>query len=326
MRRKPDGNVIGGYHLKEEALVAREGRRKTPEEKRAVKQKAVGAVSKICFLACAVFSVAAIAAIALFLVAKSVPGIAEVGLFRFLFGTTWKPGKEQFGILPMILGTVYVTAGAILIGGLFGIFTAVFIAKFCPRRLKKVIKQAVNLLAGLPSVIYGFFGLVVLIPLIRKAALGMGIDSARVNGSGILASSLVLGIMVLPTIITLTVSSVESQPKAYHEGALALGATKEQSVFKVLLPASKSGILAGIVLGIGRAMGETMAVILVCGNSAVMPSGLITNMRTLTSNIALEMSYAGELHKTMLIATGLVLFVFILLLTLSVNLLRRKKK
>lgn len=296
------------------------------------RQKRFDIASKIGFIFCAVFSIFAIAAIILFLLVSSIPGIAEVGLFKFLFGTHWAPlnenlpVEERYGILPMIVGTLYVTALSVVIGGVIGVLTAVFIARFCPKKIKPVIKQAMNLLAGLPSVIYGFFGLVVLVPFVRDTAMKWGVDSANVNGFGVLVSALVLSVMILPTIITLSVNAIEAQPQSYYEGALALGATKDQAVLKVLVPASKSGILAGVVLGVGRAMGETMAVSLVCGGMAVMPHSLITSMYTMTALIASEMGYAGELHRTMLIATGFVLLVFILLLTLSLNLLRRKKK
>lgn len=312
------------------ALAATE--RGAAPDKTARRQRIFDIVSKIGFLVCAVFSVFAILAIILFLLASSIPGMAEVGFFKFLFGTTWKPTSsklpidERFGILPMIAGTLYVTALSVLIGGVTGVLAAIFIARFCPKKVKPVIRQAMNLLAGLPSVIYGFFGLVVLVPFVRDTAIKWGMDSAKVQGYGVLVSALVLSVMILPTVITLSVNALESQPHSYYEGALALGATKDQAVIKVLVPASKSGILAGMVLGVGRAMGETMAVVLVCGNSAVMPGSLVTGMETMTALIALEMGYAGELHRTMLIATGFVLLIFVLLLTLSLNLLRRKKK
>lgn len=241
------------------------------------RQKRFDIASKIGFIICAVFSIFAIAAIILFLLVSSIPGIAEVGLFKFLFGTHWAPlnenlpVEERYGILPMIVGTLYVTALSVVIGGVIGVLTAIFIARFCPKKIKPVIKQAMNLLAGLPSVIYGFFGLVVLVPFVRDTAMKWGVDSANVNGFGVLVSALVLSVMILPTIITLSVNAIEAQPQSYYEGALALGATKDQAVLKVLVPASKSGILAGVVLGVGRAMGETMAVSLVCGGMAVMP-------------------------------------------------------
>lgn len=286
-------------------------------------------LSKGCFFACAIVSIIAILCITLYLILASVPAIAKVGIFNFIFGGVWRPtsdlpNSEKFGIFPMIVGSIYVTAGAIVIGVFFGVMSAVFIARFCPKKLRAVIKQTINLLAGLPSVIYGFFGMIVIIPAFKKLAIAIGIGN-RVTGSGILACSIILGIMILPTIISLTQNALESQPENYFEGALALGATKEQAVFKVLLPASKSGILAGIVLGVGRALGETMAVVLVCGGAPVLPESIFHPMRTLTANIVMEMGYSSGLHREMLIATGLVLFVFIMLLTLSINLLRKDR-
>jgi phosphate transport system permease protein len=217
----------------------------------------------------------------------------------------------------MILGSIYITAGAILLGVPIGILTAVFMAHYCPKGLYKLLKPAVGLLAGIPSIIYGFFGLVVVVPLVRNLFGG--------SGSSILTTSIVLGIMILPTIIAVSESSLRSVPSLYYEGALALGASHERSIFFTVLPAAKSGILASVVLGIGRAIGETMAVVMIAGNQARMPSGILKGVRTLTSNIILEMGYAADLHREALIATGVVLFVFILLINISFSILKRRK-
>ena len=228
------------------------------------------------------------------------------------------PKNGFFGIFPMILGRLYITAGAIIVGVPIGIFTAVFMAKFCSGKLYKILKPAVDLLAGIPSVVYGFFGMVVLVPMVRNIFGG--------NGNSILTASLLLGIMILPTIIGVSESAIRAVPDSYYEGSLALGASHERSVFFTVLPAAKSGILAGVVLGIGRAIGETMAVVMVAGNQARMPMELYRGVRTLTANIVLEMGYATDLHREALIATAVVLFVFILLINLSFSALKHKEE
>ena len=275
---------------------------------------------KYVFLAAALVSILAVLLICAFLFANGIPAIGKIGLFDFLLGKNWSPSNSpaSYGILPMILGSLYVTAGAIIVGVPIGILTAVFMAKFCPKKVYKIIKPAVDLLAGIPSVVYGFFGLVVLVPFVR--------DHFGGKGTSILTASLLLGIMILPTIIGVLESSIRAVPNSYYEGALALGATHERSVFFAVLPAAKSGILAGIVLGIGRAIGETMAVILVAGNQARMPNGILHGVRTLTSNIVLEMGYASGLHREALIATAVVLFVFILIINLCLSAIKRSSK
>ena len=217
----------------------------------------------------------------------------------------------------MILGSIYVTAGAMIVGVPVGILTAVFMAKFCPKKLYRVLKPAVELLAGIPSIVYGFFGLVVIVPMIRQ----LFPDS---KGTSMLAASLLLGIMILPTIIGVSESAIRAVPESYYEGGLALGASHERSVFFATLPAAKSGILAGVILGVGRAIGETMAVIMVAGNQPRMPEGLLKGVRTLTSNIVMEMGYAADLHREALIATAVVLFIFILLINLLFSVLKRR--
>lgn len=269
------------------------------------------------FLLAACASILAVALICLFLFANGLPAIGEIGIFDFLLGKVWKPGNDLYGILPMILGSIYVTAGAIVVGVPIGILTAVFMAKFCPKGLYRFLKPAVELLAGIPSVVYGFFGLVVIVPLIRN----LFPDS---KGTSMLAASLLLGIMILPTIIGVSESAIRAVPETYYEGGLALGASHERSVFFATLPAAKSGILAGVILGIGRAIGETMAVIMVAGNQPRMPAGLLKGVRTLTSNIVMEMGYAADLHREALIATAVVLFVFILLINLLFSVLKRR--
>lgn len=269
------------------------------------------------FLLAACASILAVALICLFLFANGLPAIGKIGIFDFWLGKVWKPGNDLYGILPMILGSIYVTAGAIVVGVPIGILTAVFMAKFCPKGLYRFLKPAVELLAGIPSVVYGFFGLVVIVPLIRE----LFPDS---KGTSMLAASLLLGIMILPTIIGVSESAIRAVPESYYEGGLALGASHERSVFFATLPAAKSGILAGVILGIGRAIGETMAVIMVAGNQPRMPAGLLKGVRTLTSNIVMEMGYAADLHREALIATAVVLFVFILLINLLFSVLKRR--
>ena len=273
------------------------------------------------FFIAACTSVLAVALICVFLFANGIPAMKEIGFMEFLTGERWKPTNEIFGILPMIMGSIYVTAGAIILGVPIGILTSVFMAKYCPKKIYPVLKGATELLAGIPSVVYGFFGLVVLVPLIRDICQKFHWGG---NGSSILTASILLGMMILPTIIGVTESAIRSVPAHYYEGALALGATHELSIFSVVLPAAKSGVVAGIVLGIGRAIGETMAVIMVAGNQARMPAGIVRGVRTLTANIVLEMGYAAGLHREALIATAVVLFVFILLINLSVSLLNRR--
>lgn len=271
----------------------------------------------VLFFLTACVSIIAVALICWFLFANGIPAMKEIGLGNFLLGKKWKPGNDLYGILPMILGSIYVTAGAIIVGVPTGVLTAVFMARFCPKKIYRPLKSMIELLAGIPSVVYGFFGLVVIVPFIRNSF-------SSGNGSSILSASLLLGMMILPTIIGVAESALRAVPEQYYEGALALGATQERSVFFVLIPAAKSGLLAGVVLGIGRAIGETMAVIMVAGNWAVIPDSLLDGVRTMTANIVLEMGYATDLHREALIATGVVLFVFILIINLCFNMIKRR--
>ena len=279
-----------------------------------VKEKIMEAV----FMLCACVSILSVALICIFLFANGIPAMTKIGFFDFIFGRKWKPSNEIFGIFPMIIGSIYITAGAIIIGVPIGILTAVFLARFCPEKLYKIIKPAVDLLAGIPSVVYGFFGLCVIVPFVRNHIGG--------DGNSILTASILLGFMILPTIINVSESSIRAVPEKYYQGALALGATHERSVFCTVVPAAKSGIMAGIVLGIGRAIGETMAVIMVAGNQARMPKGILEGIRTMTSNIVMEMGYATDLHREALIATGLVLFVFILIINTLFSILKNRDK
>lgn len=274
--------------------------------------------TKLIFLLTACVSIFSVVIICLFLLVNGIPTIAQIGPLKFLTGLQWKPTNNIYGIFPMILGSIYVTGGALIVGVPIGILCAVFLARFCPRRLYSILKPAVDLLAGIPSVVYGFFGLTVIVPSVQTLT--------QTSGKGILTASLLLGIMILPTIISVTEASLRAVPNSYYEGALALGATHEQSVFKTVVPAAKSGILAGIVLGVGRAIGETTAVNMVAGNQAVIPNSVFSGVRTLTANIVLEMGYATDLHRKALIATAVVLFVFILLINLSFSLLKKEGK
>ena len=279
---------------------------------------------EIVFLAAALASIVAVALICIFLFQSGLPAMKEIGLADFLFGTEWRPGNKLFGIFPMIVGSLYVTAGAILIGVPIGLFMAVYLAMYCPDKVYKVLKPAVDLLAGIPSIVYGFFGMVVIVPAVRS----FFNEVIDLNGKGdsILTASIVLGIMILPTIIGAAEPAIRAVPKMYYEGALALGADHERSTFAVVFPAAQSGILASIILGIGRAVGETMAVVMIAGNQPRMPQSILKGVRTMTANIVLEMGYATDLHREALIATGVVLFVFILLINLSFSALKRKGK
>lgn len=268
------------------------------------------------FLVSALASILAVVLICVFLFANGIPAIAEIGFFDFIFGQTWRPSNNLYGIFPMIIGSIYVTAGAIVIGVPIGILTAMYMALFCPPKFYKILKPAVELLAGIPSVVYGFFGMILIVPFVRGSFGG--------NGNSMLAASILLGIMILPTIINVSESAIRAVPDSYYEGGRALGASHERTSFFVLLGAAKSGVLSAVILGVGRSIGETMAVIMVAGNQARMPKGLLQGVRTMTANIVIEMGYAAELHREALIATGVVLFVFILLINISFSALNRK--
>ena len=273
-------------------------------------------IMQLVFLAAACASIALVAMICFFLFANGLPTIGKIGVSDFLLGQKWRPNNDIYGILPMIMGSLYVTLGACITGVPVGILTAVFMARFCPVSIYKYLKPAVELLAGIPSVIYGFFGLVVMVPFIR--------DNFGGTGSSMLTASLLLGMMILPTLISVAEAALRAVPDSYYEGALALGAGHVRSVFFTVVPAAKSGIMAAIILGVGRAIGETMAVIMVAGNQARMPQGLLEGVRTMTTNIVIEMGYAADLHRDALIATAVVLFIFIMIINLTFSYLKGK--
>ena len=276
-------------------------------------------IMKIVFLLSTAVSILAVLLICWFLFSEGLPTIGEIGVLNFLTGTVWKPLEKHFGILPMIVGSCYVTAGAIIIGVPVGLLCAIYMAKFCPRGVYRILKPAIDLLAGIPSIIYGFFGLMVIVPVMQQLT--------GTSGKGVLTASIMLGIMILPTIISVSEAAIRAVPESYYEGALALGATHERSVFFTTVPAAKSGIMAGIILGIGRAIGETMAVVMVAGNQPVIPESILSGVRTMTINIVLEMGYAAKgMHRDALIATAVVLFVFILIINICFSLVKRGDK
>ncbi len=280
-------------------------------------------IMKVVFIVAAAVFILAVITICVFIFVQAFPALKEIGLFKFLFGDEWYPTDEsnpRFGIAPMIVGSVYITGGALIIGVPIGFLTAVFMARYCPKPVYKVMKPITNILAGIPSIVYGYFGLMVIVPFVRETFGG--------DGMSILTASIVLGIMILPTIISVSENAIRAVPKSYYEGAIALGATKERAIFRTVVPAAKSGIVTSIILGLGRVIGETMAVVMICGNQARFPDEITDGVRTMTANIVLEMSYAdtGSLHEGALIATAAVLFVFILIITALVALIRKKSK
>ena len=282
-------------------------------------------VMEIVFLICACISILSVALICIFLFSNGIPGIAKIGLKEFLLGTEWKPGSNLFGIFSTIVGSIYVTIGAIIVGVPVGLLMAVFMARFCPKKLYRILKPGVELLAGIPSVVYGFFGLMVLVPFVRNTFRPILMQyQMTTTGQSILTASVLLGMMILPTIIGVSESAIRAVPESYYEGALALGDTHERSVFCAVLPAAKSGIMAGVILGVGRAIGETMAVIMVAGNQPRVPGSIFDGVRTMTANIVIDMGYATDLHREALIATGVVLFIFILIINLLFSLLKKR--
>ncbi|CBZ49087.1 phosphate transport system permease protein pstC [Streptococcus gallolyticus subsp. gallolyticus ATCC BAA-2069] len=274
-------------------------------------------VMQAVFFLTACISIVSVLLICIFLFSNGLPAIKEIGIIKFLFGEVWRPSSNEFGILPMIVGSLYVTLGALVIGVPIGILTAVFMAYFCPKKLYKPLKAGINLMAGIPSVVYGFFGLVVLVPFVRDYIGGYGM--------GVLTAAILLGIMILPTIISVSETAICAVPHHYYEGGLALGASHERSIFFVVLPAAKRGLLAAIILGLGRAVGETMAVIMVAGNQAILPKALTSGVRTLTTNIVMEMGYSTGLHREALIGTAVVLFIFVLIINICFSLLHKEE-
>lgn len=274
-------------------------------------------VMQAVFFLTACISIISVLLICIFLFSNGLPAIKEIGIIKFLFGEVWRPSSNEFGILPMIVGSLYVTLGALVIGVPIGILTAVFMAYFCPNKLYKPLKAGINLMAGIPSVVYGFFGLVVLVPFVRDYIGGYGM--------GVLTAAILLGIMILPTIVSVSETAIRAVPHHYYEGGLALGASHERSIFFVVLPAAKRGLLAAIILGLGRAVGETMAVIMVAGNQAILPKALTSGVRTLTTNIVMEMGYSTGLHREALIGTAVVLFIFVLIINICFSLLHKEE-
>ncbi|MCL2479004.1 MAG: phosphate ABC transporter permease subunit PstC [Treponema sp.] len=269
------------------------------------------------FFTLAISSIAALALITVFIIVKGVPIIAKTGVINFIFGMSWAPSRGEFGIFPMIVGTVTVTLGAAILGVPIGICCSIFLSEYSPAFLRNIFRPAIQLLAGIPSVVYGFWGLLFIVPFIRNYLGGPGLS--------ILAGSIILAIMVLPTVISISEVSILALPRQYKEGALALGLTHWQAITSVILPAAKSGIVAAVILGIGRAIGETMAVIMVLGNAVALPESILDPVRTLTTNIGIEMGYASGEHQEALFATGIVLFVIIMILNASAQYVTRKK-
>lgn len=265
------------------------------------------------FLVCAIVSIVSVAVITIYMIYSGFPAIKEIGLFKFIFGMKWNPtgANPSYGIFPMILSSLYATFGAILIGVPVGVFTAVYLSEMASDRVSNFVRPFIELLAGIPSVIYGFVGLIVLVP-------GVASVFGLSYGANLFTGMLVLGIMILPTIVTISENSINALPDEYREASLGLGATKTQTIFKVLVPAARNGIVTSVVLGIGRAIGETMAVIMVTGNSVNMPK-LFGSVRLMTSGIVSEMAYASTFHKQSLFAIGLVLFAFIMAINLILN-------
>lgn len=271
---------------------------------------------KYLFVLCALTSILSIILIFYFIFKGGLPFILEEGVGNFVFGQDWKPtaGKPLFGIFPMIIGSLYVTFGATIIGVPIGILTAIFLAFFCPRWLYRWVKPAVNLMAAIPSIVYGFFGLQILVPFSRNLMQTLHLTQGGNTGMNVFTASLLLGIMILPTIIGLSEASLNAVPKSFYQASMGLGATHERSVMKIVVPAASSGILSSVILGIGRAIGETMAVILVAGNQTIIPKMINNGTRTLTTNIVMEMAYAAGKHRDSLVATAVVLFIFIIVI------------
>lgn len=269
------------------------------------------------FFALALSSISALALITVFIIIKGAPIISEVGVINFVFGMEWAPSRGEFGIFPMIIGSVTVTLGAVILGVPIGICCSVFLAEFAPKAMSNVFRPAIQLLAGIPSVVYGFWGLLFVVPAVRNYLGGPGLS--------ILTGSIILGIMILPTVISISEVSILALPRQYKEGSLALGLTHWQTIYAVMLPAAKSGIVAAVILGIGRAIGETMAVIMVLGNAVAVPQSILDPVRTLTTNIGIEMGYASGEHQQALFATGIVLFIAIMILNSLAQYVTRRK-
>jgi len=278
--------------------------------------KAYERVIKVILLICAMSAIFGIGLITLFILKEGMPLIGRYGFFKFISGTTWAPLRGEYGILPMIIGSILTTTGALIIGIPIGIGCAIYLAEIARPPIVKFMDPIIQLLAGIPSVIYGLYGLTVIVPLIRRLFNNQGFS--------ILAGSIILAIMILPTIVSIATNAIKSIPKEYKEGAIALGSSHWQAIAKVIVPAARSGIIAAIVLALGRAVGETMAIIMVIGNTAILPKSILEPARTLTGNIGIEMGYASFEHQEALFATGVVLFIFIMALNIAVNMIPKK--
>jgi len=304
------GKTIDIYMGKSKSGLSKDNVNKFNNIKQNNNRKSEKAIERILTLCAAIF-ILVIILISLFIFAKGIPLLLKIGLGDFLFNSDWRPTKGSFGIWTMFIGSLAVTLSSMLWAVPLGIITAIFMAEIAPHRIGRLLGSMVELLAGIPSVVYGFVGLIVIVPFIR--------DTLGGNGLSVLAGAIILGIMILPTVINISRDSLLAVPKEYKEGSLALGATHYQTIGRVIVPAARSGIITAIVLGMGRAIGETMAVVMVTGNSTIIPNGILSPVRTMTSNIVLEMGYASGDHQAALFATGMILFVFIVCLNLMVS-------
>lgn len=278
--------------------------------------KAYEKIIQLFLFLCAIIAVLAVILISFFIVKEGWPVIQKVGFFNFILGRQWAPTQQIYGIFPMVLGSVYATLGALILGVPIGVGCSIFLAEIAKSKIANMIRPGIELLAGIPSVVYGLYGLVVIVPFIRK--------TFNNQGFSILAGSIILAIMILPTIISISESAIRSVPKEYKEASLALGASHWQAIYKVIVPAARSGIIAGIILGMGRAIGETMAIIMITGNSTLIPESILSPIRTLTGNIGIEMGYASGEHQQALFATGVILFIFIMILNVVANLIPKR--
>jgi phosphate transport system permease protein len=278
--------------------------------------KAYERIIQLFLFLCALIAVLGVILITFFIVKEGWPVIQKVGFFNFILGKQWAPTQQIYGIFPMVLGSIYATLGALILGVPIGIGCAVFLAEIAKPRIANIIRPGVELLAGIPSVVYGLYGLVVIVPFIRRVFNNQGFS--------ILAGSIILAIMILPTVINISESAIRSVPKDYKEASLALGGSHWQAIYKVIVPAARSGIMSSIILGMGRAIGETMAVIMVTGNSTLIPESILSPIRTLTGNIGIEMGYASGEHQQALFATGVILFIFIMILNVVANMIPKK--
>lgn len=278
--------------------------------------KAYERIIQLFLFLCALIAVFAVILISFFIVKEGWPVIQKVGFFNFILGKQWAPTQQIYGIFPMVLGSVYVTLGALILGVPIGVGCSVFLAEIAKPRIANIIRPGIELLSGIPSVVYGLYGLVVIVPFIRM--------TFNNQGFSVLAGSIILAIMILPTIISISESAIRSVPKEYKEASLALGGSHWQAIYKVIVPAARSGIIAGIILGMGRAIGETMAIIMITGNSTLIPESILSPIRTLTGNIGIEMGYASGEHQQALFATGVILFIFIMILNVVANLIPKR--